>query len=351
MRNLFTKKSRNLLGVDVSSSAVKLLEFSAVGNGLRLENYVIRPLPAGAVQEKNIQDEVAVTESLRQALAMLKPRSRDAAIAVAGSAVITKTIRMNTALSDAELESQIVVEADQYIPYPLGEVALDFERQPGTEVEGNVDVLLAACRRENVDLRVGVLEAAGLTANVVDIEAFAMERAYGLIEQQFNSAPEMVGVVDIGATMCTLYILRHGKIIYTREQLFGGQQLLEQIQVHFSLSPGEAEVALRENRLPPEYGETILPAFRDAVVEQVGRSLQLFFSSSHYNDIDQLILAGGVSALVDLESRVEESSGIGTRIANPFSGLALGDRVNRQALSRDAPALMIACGLAMRTRY
>lgn len=351
MRNLFTKKSRNLLGVDVSSSAVKLLEFGAAGNGLRLENYVIRPLPAGAVQEKNIQDEVAVTESLRQALAQLKPRSRDAAIAVAGSAVITKTIRMNTALSDAELESQIVVEADQYIPYPLGEVALDFERQPGTEVEGNVDVLLAACRRENVDLRVGVLEAAGLTANVVDIEAFAMERAYGLLAQQFNSAPEMVGVVDIGATMCTLYILRHGKIIYTREQLFGGQQLLEQIQMHFSLSPGEAEVALRENRLPPEYGETILPAFRDSVVEQVGRSLQLFFSSSHYNDIDQLILAGGVSALVDLESRVEESSGIGTRIANPFSGLSLGDRVNREALSRDAPALMIACGLAMRTRY
>lgn len=348
---IFSRKTRTLLGVDVSSSAVKLLEFAASGSGLRLENYVIRPLPANAVQEKNIQDEAAVAECLRQAVALLKPQNRECAVAVAGSAVITKTITMSAALSDAELENQIVVEADQYIPYPLSEVAIDFERQEGTTDGDNVDVLLAACRRENVDLRVAAIESAGLTANVVDIEAFAMERAYELIEPQFESAPDIVAIVDIGSTVCTLYVLRHGKTIYTREQLFGGQQLLDLIQMHFSLSPAEAEVALRQNKLPPEYEQDVLPGFRNSVVEQVSRSLQLFFSSSHYNEVQRLLLAGGVSAISGLAEAVEEATGTATSTANPFADISTGERVNRTALVNDAPALMIACGLAMRKRY
>lgn len=349
---LFAKKSKTLLGVDVSSTAVKIVDLRPDAAGWRLENYVIRPLPDKAVQEKNIQDAGAVADCVSQALTLLKPAGRTCAAAVAGSAVITKVIEMNARLNDAELENQIIVEADQYIPYPLSEVAIDFERQPGADPEAEtVDVLLAACRRENVDGRVQALEDGGLDVNVVDIEAFAMERACALLEHQLDGMPEMLAVVDIGASALTLYVLRNGQTMYTREQLFGGKQLLEQIQQQFSLSPDEADRALRRGELPDEYGDTVLTGFREQLVGQINRALQFFFSSSHYNEVEQIVLAGGVAVLEGLSDKLEESAGTPVTVADPFRDMDTGDKINRSALATDAPALMIACGLAMRKRY
>lgn len=352
MLKIIAGKSKALLGLDISSTAVKLLELSPHGRSWRLENYVVRALPDTAMQEKNLQDPVAVAECIGQAVSLMKPRNKDVAVAVAGSAVITKVIEMPAALTDAEMENQIVVEADQYIPYPLSEVAIDFERQgPADEDTGLASVLLAACRRENVDMRVNAVEDAGLKANVVDIEAFAMERACGLLLDQYEITPPMLAVVDIGSTATTLHVLREGKTIYTREQLFGGKQLLEAVQMRFSLSAPEAEAGIKKGTLPPEYESEVLPEFRESVTEQVNRALQFFFSSSHYNDVDRLVLAGGVAVLPGLADRVEEETGISTDIANPFRDMQINDRVNRSLLATDAPALMIACGLAMRKRY
>lgn len=338
--------------MDVSSTAVKLVDLSATSAGYRLENYVIRPLPEDAVQEKTIQDQAAVADAINQAVTLLKPRTREAAIAVAGSAVITKIIEMNAVLTDDEMENQIVVEADQYIPYPLSEVAIDFERQPQKDPEsGLVDVLLAACRKENVDARVAVLEDGGLTANAVDIEAFAMERAYRLLAGQFPDSPETVAVIDIGASVTTLNVLHHGNTVYTREQLFGGKQLLDEVQMRFSLGPADAEAGIRRGNLPEEYEEQVLAPFRNSVAEEVGRSLQFFFSSSHYNGVDRIVLCGGVAAMNGLRERIEEDLDAPAVTANPFEGLAVSDKVNKALLANDAPALMIACGLAMKKRY
>lgn len=349
---LFSKKSKTLLGVDVSSTAVKIVELHQTGAKWRLENYVIRPLPDKAVQEKNIQDTAAVAECVRQAVMLLKPRDRSCAVAVAGSAVITKVIEMNAHLNDAELENQIVVEADQYIPYPLSEVAIDFERQPAETPEADtVDVLLAACRRENVDSRVLALQEGGLEVNVVDIEAFAMERACGLLEGQLGGMPEMLAVADIGATAVTLYILREGRTLFTREQLFGGRQLVEQIQMQFSLSPAEADRALRKGELPDEFNTDVLPGFRDQLVEQINRSLQFFFSSSYYNEVDRIVLSGGVAVLEGLAGQLEANTGTPVVVADPFRDAEIGGKVNSTSLALDAPALMIASGLALRKRY
>jgi type IV pilus assembly protein PilM len=345
-------KSRALLGLDISSTAVKLLEMSSHGRSWRLDNYVVRALPENAVQEKNLQDPSAVAESIRQAISLMNPVSKEVAVAVAGSAVITKVIEMPAALTDSEMENQIVVEADQYIPYPLSEVAIDFERQDDPDVEtGMNSVLLAACRRENVDSRVNAVEEAGLKVNVVDIEAFAMERACGLLLDQYEVAPSMMAVVDIGSTATTLHVLREGKTIYTREQLFGGKQLQEAVQFQFSLSPQEADIGIRKGTLPPEYESTVLHDFRESVADQVNRALQFFFSSSHYNTVDLLVLAGGVAVLPGLAERMEEETGIRTDIANPFRDMQINEKINRSLLTSDAPALMIACGLAMRKRY
>jgi type IV pilus assembly protein PilM len=347
------KKPKNLLGVDISSTAVKLLELSHVDGRYQIENYVIRPLPVNAVLEKNINDPVAVGESIRQAVSIMKPATREAAVAVAGSAVITKVIEMNAALNDAEMENQIIVEADQYIPYPLGEVALDFERMAQTDTESDfVDVLLAACRKENVESRVGALEAGGLIARVVDIEAYAIERAYGLLAEQLQAVDvRTVAIVDIGATVTTLHVLLNGKTIYTREQLFGGRQLVEDVQRRFGLSATEAETAIKRNSLPEEFQTEVLMPFKEAAAQQASRSLQFFFSSSHYNDVDYIVLAGGVAAIGGLSDMVHDNLGSPVLTGNPFLNLVAGSKVNKTMLGNDAPSLMIACGLAMRSRF
>lgn len=349
----FGKKASTLLGVDISSTSIKILQLSPQGDKFKVDNYVIRPLPLNAVVEKNISDIDAVGECIAQALSIMKPSIKDAAVAVAGSAVITKTIEMSSSLSDSEMENQIVVEADQYIPYPLDEVSIDFERQElSMRTPDMVEVLLAACRRENVDARVAALEVAGLTAKVVDIEAYAIERAYTLLKDQIGSEDEQtIAIIDIGSMMTTLNVILNGKTIYTREQMFGGNQLSEEVQRRFGLSAAEAENAMKRGGLPEEYEYEILAPFKDAVVQQVSQTLQFFFSSSHYNEVDHILLAGGVAAIDGLSDLVQENLSTPTRVANPFEDLVIGSKVNKALLKNDAPSLLIACGLAMRGEY
>jgi type IV pilus assembly protein PilM len=349
--DLFKKKSTALLGIDISSSSIKLLELSKHGdNKYRVERYFSRPLPDGAVVEKNISNLDAVGEEILKLSTLAKASTNLAAVAVPGSAVITKTIELNGSLTDAEMENQITVEADQYIPYPLDEVAIDFERQrPSRKNEGMVEVLLAACKRENVDLRVDALSMGGYEAKVVDIEAYAMERSFRLLCQQMDlDSTGIVALMDIGATMTTIYILRDGESIYTREQVFGGARLSQSIQSRYGMSPAEAEAAIISNELPAGYEEDVLEPFREEMTEQLSRSLQFFFSSSQYNDVNLIVLAGGAAGTKGLAQMMQEALSTKTVVANPFAKMTLGSKVNKGQLKNDAASLMMACGLAMR---
>lgn len=350
MLELFKKTPKAVLGIDISSSSIKLLELSRHGDQYQVERYASRPLPAGVVVEKNIANLEAVGEEMDKLASLAKPRTRRAAVAVSGSAVITKTIELNASLTDTEMENQITVEADQYIPYPLDEVAIDFERQrPSRRNEGMVEVLLAACKKENVDSRVEALEMGGFEAAFVDIEAYAMERAFRLLcaQMRLNGAG-VVAIMDIGATMTTIYILRDGVSIYTREQVFGGGRLSQAVQSHYGLAQAEAEQAIIANELPASYTTEVLEPFREELVEQLGRSLQIFFSSSQYNAVDLIVLAGGAASTVGLVEKMQETLGTRTVVANPFAGMAVGSKVNKAQLRNDAASLMLACGLAMR---
>jgi len=233
------KKNHGLLGIDISSSTIKLLELSKAGNKYKVENYISRGLPAGAVVEKNISNLDAIGEEMLKLSSLVKTSTMKAAVAVSGSAVITKTIELNAAMSDTEMEDQIVIEADQYIPYPLEEVSIDFERQgPSKKNEDMVEVLLAACKKESVASRVAALQIGGFEAKVVDIEAYAMERAFNLLCDQMDIDREgLTAIIDLGATMTTMHILRDGISIYTREQVFGGSQLSTEIQNRYGLCP------------------------------------------------------------------------------------------------------------------
>ena len=354
----FLNKGPNImLGLDISSTSVKLLELSKSGDRYRVESYGVEPLPENAVVEKNISDVEGVGEAIQRLIERCKTKVKLAAVAVAGSAVITKTIEMGAGLSEDEMENQLQVEADQYIPYPLEEVALDFEVQgPSPRIEEQVEVLIAACRRENVEMREAALELGGLQAKVVDIEAHCMQRAFELIRQQFTDVNDddeeddkVIAIVDIGATMTTLSVLTASGAPYTREQLFGGKQLTEEIQRRYSLSVEEAGLAKKQGGLPDDYETEVLQPFKEAVVQQVTRSLQFFYSSSAYDDVDHIVLAGGTSSIDGLADMVAAKLGTPCSIANPFLNMSLSAKVNETNLTNDAPAMMIACGLALRS--
>ena len=349
--NFLEKKARPVIGLDISSTSIKLLELSRHGDRYRVETYAVKALPPNAVVEKNINDQEAVAEVIRAMVKQSKTKLKHAAVAVAGSAVITKMIDLPSGLSDDAMETQISLEADQYIPFPLEEVAIDFEVQGiSPRNPEQVEVLLAACRRENVEMRAGVLQLSELIPEKVDIEAYSMERAFELISEQLEDQEgQVVAIIDIGATMTTLSVLVDGKTVYTREQLFGGKQLTEEIQRRYGLSREEAGLAKKQGGLPDDYESEVLAPFKEAVVQQVTRSLQFFFSASQYNDVDYIILAGGVASLEGLVNLIEEKLGTQTVVANPFARMSVSSRVNAVALANDAPSLMIVTGLAMRS--
>ena len=350
--DLFKQKQPIVLGLDISSTAIKLLELGQSGDRFRVESYAVEPLPANSVIEKNIADVEAVGDAIKRAVKRSASRTKFASVAVAGSAVITKIIAMPASLTEDEMEQQIEMEADQYIPYPLEEVNLDFEViGPSENDPERIDVLLAASRSENVDIRIAAIELAGLKAKIVDVEAYAMENAFSLLIPQLpeQGIDQTIAVIDIGATMTTLNVMHDRKTIYTREQVFGGKQLTEEIQRRYGLSYEEAGMAKRQGGLPDNYVPEVLEPFKDAMTQQVSRSLQFFYGSSQYNNVDHIVLAGGSAMIPGIDEMIANKLGVHTSVANPFTNMTLASRVKAQSLSNDAPALMIAAGLAMRS--
>jgi type IV pilus assembly protein PilM len=350
--SLFGSNNNCLVGVDISSSAVKLLELSKKGNEYHVESYAVGGLPAGSVLEKNITDVEAVGDTILQVAKRSGTKVKNASVAVSGAAVITKTIQMQAELTEDELESQIMVEADQYIPYSLDEVNIDFEvLGESAESEGQIDVLLAASRTEDVDLRIDAIELGGLTAKVMDIEAYAMENAFSLVAPQLPNGgmEQTVAIFDIGATMTTLSVVHDLKTVYVREAVFGGKQLTEEIQRRYGLSYEEAGMAKKQGGLPDTYITEVLDPFKDTIAQEINRSLQFFFAASKYNSVDHIILAGGSASIKGIDKMIEERLNISSMVANPFLNMSLSPKIKAQVLSNDAPALMIACGLALRS--
>lgn len=352
LANLFGSKKTALVGIDISSTACKLIELGRVGSRYRVESYAVEPLPQDAMADRDIRDPEVVGEALKRVISRSGTNIKHAAVSVTGSSVITKIIQMDKGLSEDEMESQIEVEADQYIPYPLEEVALDFQVIGESEkVPDKVDVLLAASRSENVYSRVDALELAGLTAKVVDVEAYTIERAFRLLSNQLPDQGEgqIIAIADIGATNTSLSVLEDFNTIYTREQTFGGSQLTEEIQRRYGLSFEEAGMAKKQGGLPDDYEPEVLEPFKEAVIQQVSRSLQFFYGSSQYGEVDHIVLAGGCAVIDGLEEMIEERLGTTASTANPFADMSLSSRVNAQALSADAPSLVNCCGLALRS--
>ena len=350
MLRLYRKPSKGLVGVDISSTTVKLLELSVKNGRYWVESYAVMPLPENSVVEKSILNPEAVADALERVVNLANPHTTHVAIAVPTSMVIHKIIEMDADMSDEEREVQIRMDAEQYIPFPLDEVSLDFEVLPDRLANPNrVNVLLVATRTENVDTRVEVLELAGLVAKVADVESYAMERAFSVFADTLPMGANTVGILDIGHTMTTLSVMQKGKIIYTREQVFGGRQLTQDIQSRYGLSFEEAGRAKKERPLPADYDTEVLDPFLDAVVQQAARSLQFFFSSSQFNEIDHILLAGGNANIPGLAKLLQQKLGYRVTIANPFLQMGFSPQIDIKKIENDASSLMVACGLALRS--
>ena len=304
---LFSPKIRHLVGVEVCATSVKIVDIRRQQGLFHLKSYGIESLPTGAVVDKLIIDTEAIGAAIARVARRCSVSGNDAATAVSGTAVITKIIDMDMLLTDVEREAQIRLDAEQHIPYPLEDVNLDFEvLGPSLLDENLVQVLLAASRSENVDQRVDALTFGGLKTKVMDIESHAVERAFGLMVDNLSNLPELVALVDIGHTQMTLYIAKHGEFIYSREQLFGGIQLTEAIQDRYGLSFEEASINKREHTLPDDYYPEILIPFMESAIQQITRSLQFYFSSSPYDSIDHVVLAGGSSPIPGFAGMVQQ---------------------------------------------
>ena len=350
MRMLYRKPNKGLVGVDISSTSVKLLELSVKNGRYWVESYALIPLQENSVVEKNILNPEAVGDALERVINLANPQSTNAAIAIPTSMVIHKIIEMDADMTDDEREVQIRMDAEQYIPFPLDEVSLDFEVLPDRLANPTrVNVLLVATRTENVETRVEVLELAGLTPKVADVESYAMERAFGVFADTLPMGVNTVGILDIGHTMTTLSVMQNGKIIYTREQVFGGKQLTQDVQTRYGLSFEEAGRAKKERSLPDDFDTEVLEPFLEALVQQAARSLQFFFSSSQFNEIDHILLAGGNANIPGLPKLLQQKLGYRVTTANPFLQMGFSPQVDIKKIENDASSLMVACGLALRS--
>ena len=350
--SIFNPKARSLIGLDISSSSVKMVELGSDGKGnYRVERYAIEVLPRVVVSDGNIVNLEAAAESVRRAWKKLATSTRLVAIALPAAHVITKKIIVAAGQREEELELLVESEANQYIPFPLDEVNLDFQVVgPAPSSPDEIEVLIAASRKEKVEDRVAVAESAGLKPKVLDVESYAVLAAFELIQAQLPEAGKgrIVALVDVGANVMNLTVLRNGQQLYAREQAFGGNQLTQDIVRLLGMPFEEAEAEKRRNNLPEKYEAELLPPFREALALELSRALQFFFTSTQFNEIHHIVLAGGCAVIPGVDQVVASRTQINTIIANPFANMLLADGVRGKNLLADASCLLVACGLALR---
>ena len=352
LSNLVKPRTPPLIGVDISSSSVKMVELSSTGKGAyKLERYTIESLPHEAVVDGNIMNLEQVGDAVLRCWKRLGTRIKTLAMAVPSAAVITKKIVLDAGQTEDEMEGQVEAEANQYIPFALEEVDLDFQvLGPDPDNPEQVEVMLAAARKEKVEDRVAVAETVGLKTIVMDIDSFAAQNALELMMAELpdGGRDQTIALVDIGASIMNINVLLNNQSVYMREQPFGGLQLTQEIMRTFGLSMEEADAAKRNGNLPENYQSDVLGPFMDTLALEVVRALQFFFTSTAYSQVDHLYLSGGTASIPDLAEVVAERTQVNTMIANPFAGMEIPGRIKQGQLLIDAPSLMVSCGLALR---
>jgi type IV pilus assembly protein PilM len=349
---MFSRQAAPLLGLDISSSSVKLVELGRGKDGnFILERCAIEPLERGWINDGNVEKFDEVAEAMRRVIKKSGTRTRNVAMALPASAVITKKIILPGGMSDQDLEVQVETEANQYIPFSLDEVSLDFcVVGPSTTSAGDVEVLIAASRKEKVQDRQGLAEAAGLKPVIIDVESYASRLAAGRLIEALPAAgrDQMVALFEVGASATSMQVIRNDEVLYDRDQAFGGAQLTQLIVRQYGFSPEEAESKKRSGELPEDYESGVLRPFVDSMAQEVARALQFFFTSTPHNRVDHIMVAGGSAGLAGLTEAITAQTSFPCALADPFQGMTIGDGVREKKVRREATSYLTSCGLAMR---
>lgn len=328
-----------------------MLELAEAGGGYRVERYAIAQLPKDVISDGSIARPEVVQTALQEAWTALGSKSRDIVMALPSSAVISKRIVVPSNLGEVELDVLITNEANQSVSFPVDEIRMDYHvLGASAKNPSENEALLVITRRERVEERVAIAEAVGLKAAIMDVDNLAALAAYGQLASQLpgKGDKQTVALIDIGANFTHINIFHSNHPVFQRTHAFGGYILTKEIARHFGLSIEEAEDAKRKGQLPAGYEQEVLPNFLDAVAQEISNALKLFFSSTSFQGIDQILLAGGCALLPGVADVVRNRTQTQTSVANPFTRMAVSSHINAQRLTADAPLLYVACGLALR---
>ena len=351
MLKLFKTKHKKLLGIDISSASIKMLQISGSDEKYVIDAYGRVELPENAIEGNIIKDKDAIARSIRHLASTARISCKNAVIAVPDSSAISRVIQINEDLKEEDIEELVAIEADKHIPYPIDEINIDFEiLGPSTKSSSMQDVLIVASRTEKVNDRVDIIHRAGLDVTIVDVESYAVERSVKLMSSELPEGGQnkVIAIIDFGTFYTNFYVLDNLKNIYVREEEFGGKQLIDDIMEHYDMTADEAREALEKGTLPDGYEADVLQSFNEQILLQVKRGLQFFFSTSRHAFVDQILLAGGIAKQPGIADLLQEHINIPTKIANPCEHMSFGKQVDKERILKDSPSLIVACGLALR---
>jgi type IV pilus assembly protein PilM len=306
-------EKRPILGIDITSTAVKILEISAVGDALCIENYGHALLSPKAMPSEDIN---AVANSIQKIVSQFDTPCRQVAIAVPDSEITSKIIPFYAQLSNSEIEELVIMDFEKYFSYPIEALNFDFEvLGPSKENPNRMDVLLVGARRAAINNRVAAVKRAGLDVLIVDVESYAVERAAQQLIRNFPA--NRIAIIEIGVAYMRLLVLHHTKLIYSREELLEG---------------------VAQGQLPTQ----------DTLLLQIKRALHFFYSANQEGTIEYILLTGDLIRHQNLAALIQEELAVPSVLGNPFSSMALGNKALLDTIHYDAPSLMVACGLALR---
>jgi type IV pilus assembly protein PilM len=348
---LFGKK-KGLVGLDIGSSAIKAVELKAGGKGgaeYQLTNIGIEPLPPEAIVDGAIMDSGSVIDAVQRLFAAQKIKTADICTGVSGNAVIVKKISLPQ-MSPEELGESIHWEAEQYIPFDIQDVSIDYEVIDSGGGGGNMDVLLVAVKKDKISDYTSVISQAGKSPQIVDVDVFALQNCY---EVNYGIDPgRVLALLNVGASIMNINIIKGGTSIFNRDIAVGGNQYTDAIQKDLNLSFDQAEALKKGGRvegaavenLPP-----ILQAVSENIALEIQKTFDFFKATSSEDRIDRIFLSGGTSKVQGLKELLGERFDAGVEIMNPFNNVTYNPRdFDPEFINEVGPSAAIAVGLAVR---
>ncbi|MFT6269339.1 MAG: type IV pilus assembly protein PilM [Alphaproteobacteria bacterium] len=349
MKSLFSKKAKTIIGLDIGTKYIKAVSLDISTSSTKILSYACEPITGNAFAEREIKDFDAISKTLKKVKIALQDRSKYCALAVAGSSVISKLVFMEPDQTDFELESQIELEADSLIPYPLSEVYLDFEELRMSEShDGKVEVLLSAAHRDLVDSRMTVVRENLFEPKIIDIESNALGEAFIQYMEDVIEEDEVVCCVNVGASLLQLTVVQNNQVIYAKEHAFGLNKLNQDLSLIYGVEVQEVEQQIYNKTAPEDWFTETMPGFYASLQQQIQRAIQMYTSTTHKPSPSKIYLTGGVTNLPNACEELDKELSVPVSFFNPFSGMEISDKINAEKLLSIAPQLTIAVGLATR---